>query len=775
MNKYEKNRKLAILLKDSDILMMELEKERDESLENIRFEGEEDLLIEYYKKTLASVYRMRNNAAALLLRNRCSCEVYENGAVITIYVDDRKCNFQSSAVKNILQSDFDKIIEKNKKEKSAVLFTGEDKTEEFAKTTQLNNYKKEIHVSKIAEQVEDNSNLQERRAEKAEVIPENNPIKKNNYNSSLDRDNHGSIKKGAQKVNLDQRTINPIKEEKLERKSRLTKDKENTVQIPPKKEEIDTPNPLLTQNDIDFINPINNKKKNNDEDSDLFSIFEDLFSDDEDEVNDVKQGEASIFETKSNAEPLQNPESKSSSAPSPVSEPAPDEEFSDLLFDDEDILDSDFDLFETEPEDELNKIEEPEADMSKSEELNVFLLNDEEDSEPEQVESEPVNEFDGKLYDSNLFTLNDDTDLFSLDYEPEKPVANESELNKSKKFNDIFSQKESEKEVPVTESTVPLFSIENTSLSPEEIMKKLKDSKNKRDQEELEAEIKKSSEVEIKGEVIFDMSTGETKKGVVDSKKELNRVDELADNVIHTSRQDKMMDAKINSDIRMKMEGYQIQKESDYIRKKNNFILDECFLKISLYDEDNGNLLKEEDVRLVVAPLTIPETGTAFSTDIVVFIENGEGTGLRAVEPGGKQTLSIKTEDYTIFIKGSWDKGNFITALSVLGSGNKAKYKIIKNKVRPENIKKAGIGHNVIYMDHIITAHIIPLMTSNNLYDGEYVDIAIVLIRNYGIDQDCETIYSNHNYELKIKGEKYKYSLTAKWEEDEFKIISTIN
>ena len=56
--------KLETIFKYSEILMRELEEERNESLENLRFEGEEEILIQYYKKILMSIYRMRNNAAA---------------------------------------------------------------------------------------------------------------------------------------------------------------------------------------------------------------------------------------------------------------------------------------------------------------------------------------------------------------------------------------------------------------------------------------------------------------------------------------------------------------------------------------------------------------------------------------------------------------------------------------------------------------------------------------------------------------------------------------
>ena len=83
---------------------------------------------------------------------------------------------------------------------------------------------------------------------------------------------------------------------------------------------------------------------------------------------------------------------------------------------------------------------------------------------------------------------------------------------------------------------------------------------------------------------------------------------------------------------------------------------------------------------------------------------------------------------------------------------------------------EAGIGHNVLYIDHITTVHIIPREEKNNLYEGDYVDFIAVIVRDYGIDQDCETAYTNHDVEMKIKGERYKYNLIGKWDNEEFRL-----
>ena len=121
ISKKDKIQKIALTLKESDILMCSMEEERHETLKNIRFDGEEELLAQYYKKNLTSVYRIRNNAAALLLRNNCTCSVSEDNTKLYLHIDDRVCEFSIPTIKNILQGDFDKIFEKNRTENPNVI------------------------------------------------------------------------------------------------------------------------------------------------------------------------------------------------------------------------------------------------------------------------------------------------------------------------------------------------------------------------------------------------------------------------------------------------------------------------------------------------------------------------------------------------------------------------------------------------------------------------------------------------------------------------------
>ena len=111
MNKELLFSKLSKILKDAEILMRELEEERNEALADLKFEGEEEILIKYYKKVLISIYRMRNNAAALLLRNSCTC--LESDENLGIMVNGVICNVPKQALKNILQKEYDSILKKN--------------------------------------------------------------------------------------------------------------------------------------------------------------------------------------------------------------------------------------------------------------------------------------------------------------------------------------------------------------------------------------------------------------------------------------------------------------------------------------------------------------------------------------------------------------------------------------------------------------------------------------------------------------------------------------
>lgn len=85
------------------------------------------------------------------------------------------------------------------------------------------------------------------------------------------------------------------------------------------------------------------------------------------------------------------------------------------------------------------------------------------------------------------------------------------------------------------------------------------------------------------------------------------------------------------------------------------------------------------------------------------------------------------------------------------GKWNKYKSIIKKKEFRPESMTNMGIGHNVLYVDHVTTVHIIPLTFENTLFG--YSEIMAIICRDYGVDQDAECMITKGKPDLLIKGE----------------------
>ena len=142
------------------------------------------------------------------------------------------------------------------------------------------------------------------------------------------------------------------------------------------------------------------------------------------------------------------------------------------------------------------------------------------------------------------------------------------------------------------------------------------------------------------------------------------------------------------------------------------------------------------------------------------------------VLPGGKTTITVRCEDYAVFVRGSWDKGKFASNISVVGSGNKAEFKMDKREIRPSNMENIGIGHNLLILDHATTVHIIPIGFKNTNYG--YAEFMGVIIKDYGVDKDAECQMVKEDGTIQVKGERYKFNVSASWEDKKFILDSRI-
>lgn len=767
ISKKDKIQKLALTLKESDILMHELEAERDESLQNIRFDGEEELLEQYYKKSLTSVYRIRNNAAALLLRSNCTCLVSEDNTKIYLYVDDRVCEFSIPTIKNILQGDFDKILEKNRTENPVIIYLEVPNQTNMGKTMEPSPI-----VDASVKPEEPNKMMQKENKSsdnksvitvkpKVDIKPER-MANDNKQDAAILKPKEEDISDGMDdffwedepKKDISTAIAKPAAPEVMKETGQPVKQK--AEKIPLQETNTDEKKPELEQTkNIPYMDTGFNKneqplqKKDNDtvtdkaiDDEPLWDIDDDLFS--PRIVDKINESEKPVLTIKENIKE----EHKIHIAPGKNKEVHANE-----------------DLHAKHP------LQNKEDDFIFGHEESL-VWNDDEDMGLEE-QDDKTSKTQAKPFQSH-----DNSDISSTS----KPVQskpndvikkNTDEIEKENterfRFDKLVNDIEDVKEEEIT--TQPIFSSETIDMDPEEILKKLKNTKSIREQAEIEQRILSEANTEVSSGAVFDMSTGKKQTGNIDVEREANKIGEVAEGVISTSKKDTLVDKKLELDLTSAgtLKRYAIQSESDYKRKHSAFLYDKCKLTVSMYDESD-ELIKTEEAELIIFPLKIPESGNSLVTDICAYLEADGESHIAAVSPGGKTTVAIKSDEYAVFVRGSWENGNFITAISVIGVGTNVKADIQKDEIRPENLMEAGIGHNVLYIDHITTVHIIPREEKNNLYEGDYVDFIAVIVRDYGIDQDCETAYTNHDVEMKIKGERYKYNLIGKWDNEEFRL-----
>lgn len=750
LNRIEKINKLARILTLADILKTETENERDEAIKHPRFDGDEELLEQYYKKALASVYRMRNNAAALLLRNNCGCSVSEDNTTIIINVDNRMCEFAIPTIKNILQTEFDRILEKNKKVVSPFVVLSET-----------------VSVPVL------------------EPAPGSVPITKSEPAYIPEEVSVSVSILGPDPVLESDPVVVSVPDTKLVSEP---EPETNNNQVVPKETKVKSPvkgnsKEIITPVGVELIKPVDKDVPNSE--SELTSP---LFGKEDNEQDYDHFWDDYHFDLDEEAESIDSIKGSEPEVDEKIAEidlrpkEAPIQTFpnSSLLNPNSSLLNREQPNVSIEPANEQEEIKK-DANPSKMKFDSIT------DVVTHTTGAVNVQDNDNLLWDGDsLFGDGRNNELFVFAPEPElvttsKPASVpitesesqpilEPEPDNKFKLNTLKPEPKEIEEKKGPEAPL-VFQTSTVDLDPEEMLEVLKKKKSERDRKYVEEQILDEISKPAATGTVFNLSTGQKQTGDIDVKEASNKIEKLADGVINTSQKDIVMDIKTEHvhEAKEKTIGFKMQSGSDYIRAKKDFLADEYNLTINICDED-GFIAKTDAARLIVVPLKIPETGNSLVTDIAVFMECDGEVHAKAVNPGGKTTISIKSQEYAVFVRGSWENGNFISVISIIGVGKMIDFKFKKKQIRPETISGIGIGHNVLYIDHITTAHIYPIHFRNNLYNEEYVDLMAIISHDYGIDQDCDAICTNGSAELKIDGERYKYDLTGKWEEDELKV-----
>ena len=411
---------------------------------------------------------------------------------------------------------------------------------------------------------------------------------------------------------------------------------------------------------------------------------------------------------------------------------------------------------------------------SKNDNTNSNLNSDVDDTQNNENSNENsnVNSNDNSIFNENPFIEEKTVPKEPIFKEPEKPKLN------------------------FTTNT-----IDEDSLT---MLEKLKEDKENYDLSVLEELI--NQDVNNKEEV-FNLSLGNFEQKEFDLEKENEKLNLVADEVINNSKNDTLINAKLNdttiSDpindpindpikntenvdsenekeikndnltLSRKEENENLtdyfvsamQEESDFRREKTKFIKDIVNIEIDFTD---GNYHKVDNLRMVIFPLNTASNGTDIATDICAYIEQDDGYIIEYMLPQSKRIIEFHNNDYVIFVKGFWENGQFGSQVRIFSNKGEIKTNIETTKIRPDNNENLGIGHNVIFLDYATTLHLMPIEKQ----DGT-IPVIGVTIKNIGFGESSGDSKLGDPTMI-VSGETYKYEVSGYWKDDYFEVNSQI-
>lgn len=411
---------------------------------------------------------------------------------------------------------------------------------------------------------------------------------------------------------------------------------------------------------------------------------------------------------------------------------------------------------------------------SKDDNVNSNLNSDVNDTENDENSNENsnVNSNDNSIFNENPFIEEKIVQEEPIFKEPEKP-----------KLNFITN------------------TIDEDSLT---MLEKLKEDKEDYDFSMLETLI--NEDINNKEEV-FNLSLGNFEQKEFDLEKENEKLNLVADEVINNSKNDTLINAKLNDttisdpindpindpikntenvdsenekeikndnltlsgkEENEKLTDYfvsEMQEESDFRREKTKFIKDIVNIEIDFTD---GNYHKVDNLRMVIFPLNVSSNGTDIATDICAYIEQDDGYIIEYMLPQSKRIIEFHNNDYVIFVKGFWENGQFGSQVRIFSNKGEIKTNIETTKIRPDNNENLGIGHNVIFLDYATTLHLMPIEKQ----DGT-IPVIGVTIKNIGFGESSGDSKLGDPTMI-VSGETYKYEVSGYWKDDYFEVNSQI-
>lgn len=383
----------------------------------------------------------------------------------------------------------------------------------------------------------------------------------------------------------------------------------------------------------------------------------------------------------------------------------------------------------------------------------------------------------------NNNNLNDNTNENEQLLSNNNQINNNNDIFNSDVFNEENKNKEETNETIEPEKPKLNFQTKNIDENSFEMLEKLQENKNDYDLFQIEEMINIEPD---DTEEVFNLSSGSFEQKEFNIDKENEKLNLIADEIINTSKNDIITNAKIdekqnvgnNDNNNTKKDliskstetkenidyfATKMQEESDYRRHKRKFIKDIVNIEIKYLDE---KIERIENLRLVIFPLTVPSNGEALSTDICAYIEKKEGYSIEYMLPQSKKILEIIGNDYVLIIKGFWEKGKFNSQVMVFPNNRKLETKIETTKIIPDDGDDIGIGHNVLFLDSTTTLHLMPIEKS----DGTIPTIGVV-IKNIGFGETSGKAEFADPI-MVVSGETFKYKVYGFWKGDYFDVVS---
>lgn len=361
------------------------------------------------------------------------------------------------------------------------------------------------------------------------------------------------------------------------------------------------------------------------------------------------------------------------------------------------------------------------------------------------------NENNNSIFKNNL-------DIFKTKKNEENSFNKENQIKKEERKEDNEKFKKNKKKHS--------FKITQVSENEVDYFNKIKYSKEKYNEENFKNYLEQFNT--LKNTLVFNLGSKKIENKNVDINKERSKLESLANTRINTSMDDLNKEMKLVSnlnDFNKTNLKFKIQTETDNIRRIDNIIKNIVNIKVKYTKFEKEY---SENLTLHVFPLNIPSSGTSFSEDMCIYLE--ENDFITHTLSNENKMIKLETDEYIVFVKSSFENGKFITSVKVFSKIENLENNVNIKNIYPKEIdEETGIGHNILYLDYITKVHV---LTINKCENNELAEFITLVIKDVGYDGKRITTRKN-SVTCDINGDSYKFRIFVKYIDNNINIDVT--